>query len=176
MQIKPVRNIKLKGFTLVEFLIAMLLSSVVFILIFFTLHGFQSKFKLYNKTRNISQLQLKLELRLAIDILKVKSIFSNNNYELVMKLDTSEIKYIFNEDMITRTVGTKADTFEIENKGLKCYKYVVNNLDSTLVKSIYFQTNDENREQTFRFTKTYTSDDIIQYLTSDINANKFYIQ
>lgn len=105
---------KIKAFSLIETLIAMMLSGILLSLIYIS---FSFLFKEYALIRNKGFKSVNNHLfysYLYNDFNKIEKIIKLNDNKIQLLNKTREINYVFNPDFVLRENGNQLDTFKIQ--------------------------------------------------------------
>ncbi|HNR20926.1 MAG TPA: prepilin-type N-terminal cleavage/methylation domain-containing protein [Bacteroidia bacterium] len=106
---------RLKGFTIIELTIAMLLSALVVSAVYF---GFVSIQKLVNRIKSFTQTNTSLNVlsnRIQTDFVESSSIILKEN-QLVFHTNSEETNYLINDTACARTSGSSIDFYSCKLK------------------------------------------------------------
>ncbi len=153
---------KLKSFTLLEMMIALMLTSIIvsisylsYMIIFKEMSGYKNKSKL------ISEI-LQINTNLQADINKSDAVYWKNDALFFFCPQNVEIKYYFRNNFILRESGMVQDTFFISPFDLQ-KKFLNNNQtdENAWIEELSFKAVILTKERTFYYKKIYSASDYI---------------
>ena len=150
MKIKNI-DYKLKGFTIAELLIVLILTSISITLSYGTLTYVQKLFSEYKKQNRFLNEFTDLKQRMDFESLKATRVIEQQENTFEIKRDSAIITLQIKEKVILMKRNETCDTFHIAAKNIKKeYESMTNPLwTNRLVSSLKFDT--EFSKQTFHF-------------------------
>lgn len=158
MRNKRNRN-KLKGFTIAELLVVLILTSISITLSYSTLSFVQKLFSEYKTSNKFLNEFTDLKKRLDFESLKAEQVTEVSENTFRLKRDSSEAKLEFKADVILLTRNHHCDTFHMATKQiLKKYEFMQNPLwTNKLVRELTFETDYSKQTFIFCFTKEHSA-------------------
>ncbi|KAA9324905.1 hypothetical protein [Adhaeribacter soli] len=157
-------NKQVKSFTIVEIMVVLILSGVLFLIISFLLNALNLEFKNYQKKSDQILACSRLSSLMHKDISSSLNISWYLN-KLTCLQDSSSVVYEFSDSIIIRTHAFVSDTFFIVPKKILILKQgeesqedgdYVDNIDNIELECV-----SEEQLITFSFSKFYTADQLI---------------
>ena len=145
---------KLKAFSLLEVLIALVISGLVISMAY---SGFLFAHTQFNKFKGITT-----ELRDYFTLSEVlnrefenaNKVVKKSNYEIEIQQIDNTIKYTFENDYIVRTVTNRTDTFWFQTSNIEM-NVINETIDQQLIDYLKLNFQDDKREQSLSFMKNY---------------------
>ncbi|WP_205511070.1 PulJ/GspJ family protein [Longitalea arenae] len=133
------RITRLQSFTIIELIMAMLISSVIISMVYYVYILFNHQFSNYREKAGAIDEYLVLQKALQTDIESADAIRAPSANEMTCSSNAAEqmISYTFSEGFITRSDGAVLDTFHIKNSGFEATPYNETGLVETLVLRIW---------------------------------------
>jgi type II secretory pathway component PulJ len=160
---------KLNAFTILELIVAMVISSLVIGAGFM---GYEMVVKQDGAYRNISSGindAVIFHSVLGNDITKAKNLKVSGN-GLICNYEDKSVKYDFNKNVILRKLNSLTDTFKISNDSLVLfYKGAEQKAEGALVDQVKFRTTVLGWKQSVWLSKEYSADGSINELTTKAN-------
>ena len=158
MNKKTNRN-KLKGFTIAELLVVLILTSISITLSYSTLTYVQKLFSEYKRSNKFLSEFAELKKRLCYESLKAEQITEEKENSFRIKRDTSDVFLEFNKQVILLKHNSQCDTFHIDVKNiLKKYELMQNPLwTNRLLSELQFETQYGKQKFNFSFNKEHSS-------------------
>lgn len=153
-------SIKLNGFTLLEVIIAMIISAIIIIISYQSMFIVQKEWSLCTKSQNELTEMMLLKKALGQDIEHASYILKTNKQKLLFVTPSDTIHYSFSNKII-RSINDVSDTFHILLSGyeiipLMCIK------DNKVVKSINLDIKYPIEIKNVCFNKYYTCADLMK--------------
>jgi len=157
----PIRKKKyfLKGFTIIEVLISLMLTSITVTLSYSSLNYVQKLFYNYKTQNKFISEYTDFKKRMDYESLKAKLIIENSENNFTIKRDSANITFQILDKTLLLFKGEHCDTFHIEAKKIKKeYELMKKPLwTNKLLKSLRFETEFSKQKFNFQFDKNYDS-------------------
>lgn len=150
---------KLEGFTILEMIVTMIISTIIIILIYEVFLHIETNWSAFHKKQQHITSLILLKRTLEKDFENANYIQTSNevNYELVSETDT--INYVIDSNIV-RIIGEIRDTFDVKLDRLNV-QYVKFQDNKGIVKKIVFNINNPVEIKDAMFTKYYTSSELM---------------
>lgn len=127
---------KIRAYTLMEVTVAMLISAIC-ITICYTAYGLIGDYyRVFQERSRSADRVLSLKQVLEKDFLKSNLILRNEE-GLLLQMDTSQVRYRFNEVTVVRELGEQhADTFRLELRELKSFFELRETVDTDTIDQV----------------------------------------
>lgn len=149
----------LKGFTIAELLVVLVLTSISITLSYSTLTQVQKLFRDYKRSNKFLNEWSDLKKRLDYESIKAEQVTEVAEHSFRIRRDTTDALLEFQEKLILLKRNNHCDTFHIEVKNLKKkYESMQNPLwTNKLVKELHFETEYSKQKFNFSFTKEHSA-------------------
>lgn len=149
---------KVKAFTLLELLIAMIISSIVIAFGYEVYSIMYKQFLSYKKAKTEIVNTMQFNTVLTNDFYNSEEITFNENTIAVFRKNNEPLHYTFNDNYILRTRNEIMDTFKITATNIQ-EKFVFKNeqMQSTLINELSFDALQSGEIQHFLFEKNYSA-------------------
>lgn len=165
-------NKKVRAFTLIELLAAMVISSLVMSAAYFAYNSLTKSFLDFKKHTNNLTDATALSGILTHDINLAKTIRKNTTNDITLEMGNKKLQYEWKENFVLRSTGISADTFPLAVSDMK-----INFLDKEqtisggLVDELKFTTIADGQQLFLSFDKKYASDILVE---SEMKSNAGY--
>ena len=149
---------KLKAFTLLELLIAMVISSIVVAFGYSVYSLMYKQYLSYKKTKTEIVKTMQFNTVLTNDFYNSEEITFSENTIAIFRKNNEPLIYTFNDNFILRKANEITDTFKIATTNIQ-EKFVFKNesYPSTLIAKFSFDSQLSWDVQHFLFTKNYSA-------------------
>src|ERR1035437_4240342 len=149
---------KLKAFTLLELLIAMVISSIVVAFGYSVYSLMYKQYLSYKKTKTEIVKTMQFNTVLTNDFYNSEEITFSENTIVIFKKNNEPLLYTFNDNFILRKTNEITDTFKIATTNIQG-KFVFKNesFQSTLIDEFSFDSQLSGDVQHFLFAKNYSA-------------------
>ena len=156
---KKRNRVQLKGFTIAELLVVLILTSISITLSYSTLSFVQKLFSDYKTSNKFLNEFTDLKKRMDFESIKAEQITEESENTFRIKRDSAEAHLEFKEQVILLTRNHHCDTFHIATKHItKKYELMQNPLwANKLVRELRFETNYRKQTFIFCFTKNHSA-------------------
>lgn len=150
---------QLKGFTIAELLVVLILTSVSITLSYSTLSFVQKLFSEYKKSNKFLNEFTDFKKRMDFESLKAEQIAEESENSISIKRDSVKANLEFKEHVILLKRNQHCDTFHFEAKKItKKYELIQNPLFSNkLIRELRFETEYGKQKFVFCFTKEHSA-------------------
>jgi prepilin-type N-terminal cleavage/methylation domain-containing protein len=158
-----VSSTKVRSFTLIEVIVTLSISSIIFGLAFFALNIIQSKYKTYDE---LSALVLKwsvLDHLLKSDFDKANSIQYSENIITCLISNNKKVSYRLETDSIYRLQDEIVDTFYTPNLKYKVFYQVQKEYENGLINEMICSFDYKDSTLQMHMFKKYSSEEIINF-------------
>lgn len=152
---------RIKAFTIVELVMAMLISSIAIGIVYYAFLFFNKQFLAYENRSQLTSDLLLAEKALQTDIERADIVTDSLGSFIILRGNTpcDEVIYEAGGKNIVRRCGEAVDSFRIENKGMRTI-YVNDSVN--LVSQIVFQLVINNSHLEKSFSKQYSADQLMK--------------
>jgi len=153
---------KLKAFTVLELLVAMVISSLVISASYFTYDIIYKQFLNYKKVDKAVLDAITFRNVLNADFAAAKFVYKSGNGIRIVDFDDREYKYSFSKDQIIRKVGAASDAFLLNTSEIKYKELEIASVRSKLLNTLEMSITLNEVKSRISFQKHYGADLIMQ--------------
>lgn len=151
----------IKAFTLLEMMIALVLSSIVFSISFVCYSMILKQFLNYKHSSTLIQEAGQLQTTLQTDFFNSQLIQYNDITATFIFFERPSVKYLFVKDFVLRESNNRTDTFHVL-VGKPEVRYELNLLrENSLVNDLRLNLKVAEADEVFHFVKRYSSYDLM---------------
>lgn len=154
---------RLKAFTLMELLVAMLISTIVVGISYQAYHIVYQQYMSYRKNNQLINNVFMLHTALQTDFMNAKFVNKKEDAVVMKDKDGNKIIYFFDQNYILRNVNEMQDTFFVSANDMHL-KFISEDQKATegIIDEFYFTSLVAGEEEHFHFSKTYAADVLME--------------
>jgi len=164
---------RLKGFTILEILIAMVLFGIITGLGSSAYLFVHKQFLAYKKSDEAIKMSLTLETLMNRDFTECYSVKNTNTGLLCFYVDKNYVAYKLNSEYITRTQENQPDTFKISVSNIQMYLDNEPIVYNSLINQLSFNTTIAGKDMQLNFTKRYGADLLMELETASRSGDTY---
>jgi len=159
-------NIKLKGFTIVEILIVMVLTSITITFAYGTLNYIQKLFMHTKEQQGFIQDYCNLNNRLILELKRAEIVKYSNDNEFLLIRDSFITKLEFQPKYVLMKSRLITDTFQVETGKIEKREFLLQDglIDQKLINAFSFPVKYSGQVFNLYFYKEYNSSVIMKYI------------
>jgi len=147
---------KLKAFTLMNFVVGMIITSIIMTSFYEAYQYMNEEVNMYRNQNNSILDALNFQVNLNKDMLKAETVIRLSEEEIEVANLENKYRYQFTENYILKLNDDIIDTFKIAVTNLK---FETENFD--LIKKISFTSKLDNKDISYIFSKAYSAEQIV---------------
>ena len=154
---------KVKAFTLIELVVVMIISGILFSIAYFSFFIISQRFNHFSSASSSVMEISNLQTILNKDFDEAEFLQLQGD-DLIVKKDSLELLYHFEEDYLLRTQLDQVDTFHIpiENKSYY-FKNAIYYLNTGYIDELEFTSEYHDEKFHFHFHKDYSTEQLINF-------------